>query len=110
MTPDERPIDFDRVVLLMLQNPPPELVLVVEGVKPFAETQVILRPATYVRQPEYWQIDVVGRTDAPGPVDATAPYVEGLNLTGLVGTCGIQVAGATRSERCDVRGGPAVAT
>jgi len=77
-------------------------VLTVSGVLGNSRYQARLVPVTYVRQPEYWLIQVracaVG--DVGSPVET--PYKVSLDLTGVLGTQGIEVAGATRRQRIDV--------
>jgi hypothetical protein len=79
--------------------------------------KVSLQPLVYIRQPEHWGIEVVACTSAasPGPVrippDRTLPvppfriFTTSLSFTGTFGTCGVEVIGATRSEKIDL-GGP----
>lgn len=101
-----RLIDFERVAIITLESFPPQSVLVVSGVKAAANVEVLLNPLVYVRQPEYWGIEVVGtsrgETDSASPV----PYQDWLSLPGIIGTKGIEVIGASRSERRDVDGEP----
>ena len=63
--------------------------------------RVELVPVVYIQQPEYWQIEVVGSLPGLG-LPALAPYAVHLPLAGIVGTRGIEVVGATRTERFDV--------
>ncbi|GLW31780.1 hypothetical protein Areg01_47190 [Actinoplanes regularis] len=97
-----RVIDFEKadVVSLMIYPPPPPM-LVVAGEKLFANTQVSLNPRHYVQKPEYWGIEVVGCTPAIGQ-PAIVPYVVELDLTGHVGTRGIEVIGANHTERIEL--------
>jgi hypothetical protein len=97
-----RVIDFERadVVSLMIYPPPPPT-LVVAGEKPFANMQVSLNPLSYAQTPEYWGIEVVGSTPEIGQ-PAIVPYVVELNLTGYIGTLGIEVIGANRTERIEL--------
>jgi len=101
-----RLIDFTEVEILTLKSFPPQYILVVSGTKPYLNMDVSLVPLTYVRRPEYWGIEVIGSVSAIG-VPALAPYTGCLQLnelrtTGFIGTCGIEVIGASRSERDDV--------
>lgn len=68
---------------------------------------VELRPLTYIRQPEFWGIEVVGFLPGFG-LPVVAPYTVSLPLDGVTGRRGIEVLGATRSEKIEVppRGGP----
>jgi len=99
-----RLIDFERadVISLMIYPPPPPL-LVVSGRKPFANMKVTLNPLRYVRQPEYWGIEVVGCMPPIGQ-PAIIPYVVELDLTGITGTMGIEVIGASHTERIELAG------
>ena len=109
-----RLIDFDRVEVVTLESFPPQFVLVVSGTKPFLNMDVSLVPLVYVRQPEYWGIEVVGRLPGGIGLPALAPYRVSLALAGSLGTQGIEVIGASRTERIDVPeepgGAPAAAT
>src|SRR5256885_1147555 len=91
-----RLIDFDRAEIVTLRSFPPGQVLKVTGVKPFLNMEVDLVPLVYIRQPEYWGIEVVGRLRGIG-LPALDPYSVSLALDGFVGTQGIEVMGATRS-------------
>jgi hypothetical protein len=97
-----RLVDFERAdtVSLMIYPPPPP-VLVVAGQKPFANMQVSLNPLRYVQKPEYWGIEVVGCMPPIGQ-PAIVPYVVELNLSGCIGTRGIEVIGASRTERIEL--------
>jgi hypothetical protein len=97
-----RLIDFERAEILTLESFPPQHILVVSGRTPYWNMKVALSPLTYIQQPEYWGIEVlgsVGQIALPSPV---APYTVSLPLAGSIGTCGIEVIGATRSERHDI--------
>jgi hypothetical protein len=95
-------IDFERAeaVSLMIYPPPPPM-LVVSGQKPWANMEVTLNPRRYVQQPEYWGIEVIGTMPAIGQ-PAIVPYVVELDLTGLLGTRGVEVIGASHTERIDL--------
>jgi hypothetical protein len=62
---------------------------------------VELSPLVFVRRPEYWEIEVLGRLPGIG-LPALAPYTVSLRLAGVTGTKGIEVVGATRRARFDV--------
>jgi len=100
-----RLIDFERVKIITLESFPPQLVLVVAGTKPYLNMEVTLQPLVYIRQPEYWGIEVVGTLPGGIGLPATAPYQVSLALGGNIGTAGIEVIGATRSERRDIDDG-----
>ncbi|MDI6104102.1 hypothetical protein QLQ12_36475 [Actinoplanes sp. NEAU-A12] len=97
-----RVIDFERadVVSLMIYPPPPPM-LVVAGQKPFANMQVSLNPLRYAQKPEYWGIEVVGCMPPSGQ-PAIVPYVVELSLAGYIGTCGIEVIGASHTKRIEL--------
>ena len=92
-----RLIDFETVEIV------PGIVndtwfVIVSGTKPYVNMTVKLQPLTYVGQPEYWGIEVVGCL--PGVrLPATAPYQESRPLDGIRGTKGIEIIGATKREK-----------
>jgi hypothetical protein len=78
-------------------------ILIVRGTKPYLNMEVNLTPLVYIRQPEYWGIEVIGCL--PGGIGLaapTAPYIASLPLNGITGTQGIEVIGATRSEKISI--------
>ncbi len=97
-----RLIDFERVEIVTLESFPPQYVLVVRGTKPYLNMRVELAPLVYIRQPEYWGIEVVGRLRGGIGLPALAPYTVSIPLSGTMGTEGIEVIGATRSEKIEV--------
>src|SRR5205823_3198199 len=85
---------------------PPQPRLVVSGRKPYP-MRVELVPLMYVQRPEYWGIEVVGTVaGGPGPSVMPAitniPYVVELDLEGVIGTVGIEVIGANKTEQIPV--------
>ena len=64
-----------------------------------------LSPVIYIRQPEYWEIEVQGCQRGLG-LPVLTPYTVALRLGGTIGTKGVEVVGATRSQRIDVPGRP----
>jgi hypothetical protein len=109
-TPEDLPaaqssrlIEFERADVISPMIYPPRPTLVVTGRKPWANMEVSLRPLTYIRQPEYWGIEVVGTMPAIGQ-PAIVPYAVELELNGTIGTAGIEVIGADRTEKIDVAG------
>ncbi len=100
-------LDFDSVEIVTLESFPPQYVLIVSGTKPYRNMQVTLEPYVYVRRPEYWGIAVVGRIPGGVGLPALAPYEATLRLTGIIGTRGIEVIGASRSERHEIGEQPA---
>ena len=95
-----RSIDFERVELVTLESFPPQYAVFVAGTRPYPNMEVELVPRVHIRRPEYWAIEVVGRLR--GGIGPPAPYTVSLNLTGVTGTRGVEVIGATRSEKLDV--------
>lgn len=95
-------VSFERadVVTLMIYPPPPPK-LVVTGQVPYMNIEVTLNPVRYIQRPEYWTIEVVGQMPVIG-LPAVAPYAVELDLTGLIGTKGIEVVGANQTERIDI--------
>lgn len=96
-----RLLDFDRATIITLRSYPPQFILRVTGIRPYANMEVALVPVTYIQQPEYWRIEVVGSLPGIG-LPAEAPYAVSLPLTGFMGTRGIEVAGATRTQQFDL--------
>jgi hypothetical protein len=86
---------------------PPRPSVVVTGTLPFP-MEVSLVPLTYVSRPQWWGIQVVGSTGESGPhvsQPITAiPYSVDLDLQGITGTEGVEVIGATKTERLAVPG------
>jgi hypothetical protein len=81
---------------------PGKYILVVSGTAPCANMVVELSPLVYIRQPEYWGIEVLG--SLPGGICLTAlkHYTESLPLDGILGTKGIEVIGANKRQRIDI--------
>jgi hypothetical protein len=75
--------------------------LIVSGVKPWATMKVELHPLIYIRQPEYWGIEVVGCQSGVG-LPVQAPYHVSLDITHVRGTIGIEVIGATSRKQIKV--------
>jgi hypothetical protein len=96
-----RLLGFERAEVVTLRTYPPQYLLTVSGTKPYLNMEVELVPLVYVRQPEYWGIEVVGRLRGVG-LPALSPYTVSLLLTGVLGTRGVEVIGADRSLRIDV--------
>jgi hypothetical protein len=100
---DCRVIDFESAQVFTEPTVPARHVLVVHGDKPYLNMQVDLIPLTYIRQPEYWGIQVVGCLPKVG-LPAVAPYTVKLDLDGIIGTRGIEVIGANHAEKIDIPG------
>jgi hypothetical protein len=98
----QRLIDFERAQILALRTFPPQLILRVTGTKPYLNMEVELVPLVFIRQPEFWGIEVVGRLPGGIGLPALAPYDVSIPLSGITGTKGIEVIGATRSKRIEL--------
>ena len=113
-----RLIDFEQTEvedITMDLNERRLLLLKVSGRKPYANMWVDLAPLAYVGRPEYWGVEVVGRLplgirlpseelpseEVLGEAQK-APYNVSLPLYGITGTEGIELLGASRSERIEV--------
>jgi hypothetical protein len=80
-------------------------VLVVTGEAPCLNMEVSLQPLIFVRCPEYWGIEVVGTLPGAFCLTAIKPFKVTIPLTGVIGSLGIEVIGADRTERIDLKGG-----
>jgi hypothetical protein len=98
-------IDFNRAYVRTGDTGKFERYLVVSGYKPTSNMEVKLSPLVYVRQPEYWEIEVQGCQRGLG-LPVLTPYTVALRLDGTIGTRGIEVVGATRSQRIDIPARP----
>jgi hypothetical protein len=97
-----RLIDFERTEIVTLESFPPQFVLRVAGTKPFLNMEVELVPLVFIQQPEYWGIEVVGRLRSGIGLPVVTPYDVSIPLMGITGTRGVEVIGATRSERIEI--------
>jgi hypothetical protein len=102
-----RLIAYDKAEVLTLESYPPQYVLQVSGVKFSPSMTVKLMPLVYVRQPEYWEIEVVGGLSGAA-IPVKTPYTVSLPLGGTLGSRGIQVIGANRSDTFDLSPGEPV--
>jgi hypothetical protein len=75
--------------------------LIVSGTKPYLNMEVRLTPLIYIRQPEYWGIEVIGILPGIG-LPTTAPYHVHISLAGITGTKGIEVIGARKRKKINV--------
>jgi hypothetical protein len=62
---------------------------------------VQLTPLIYIQQPEYWGIEVIGCQHGNG-LPRQAPYSVTLDISHIRGKKGIEVIGATKSQKIDV--------
>jgi hypothetical protein len=75
--------------------------LIVSGKKPWASLRVELVPLIYVDRPDYWGIEVIGcQSGIALPVEV--PYTVHLEVTHVLGKSGVEVLGATGSEKIKV--------
>jgi hypothetical protein len=87
---------------------PDTYILIVTGVKPYANMQVDLMPLVYIRQPDYWEIEVVGCLRGIG-LPVLMPYTVALPLDGVRGIHGVEVVGANGRKRLEVPSGTTTA-
>ena len=80
---------------------PKTFILIVSGTKPWVTMKVELHPLIYIRQPEYWGIEVVGCQSGIG-LPTTAPYQVALDISHTLGTKGIEVIGASTKKQISV--------
>ena len=80
---------------------PKTFFLSVSGMKPWATMKVELHPLIYIRQPEYWGIEVVGCQSGIG-LPVLTPYHVTLDISQLLGTIGIEVIGASERKQFKV--------
>ena len=93
-------IDFERAEV----RPgflPETYILVVSGTKPYLNMQVELSPLVYIRQPEYWGIEVIGSLPGIGLLGPT-PYTVSLPLDGIRGSLGIEILGANQTQLLNI--------
>jgi hypothetical protein len=95
-----RLIDFDKAQVVPGFFPK-TFFLIVTGTKPWITMSVELRPRIYIKQPDYWEIEVIGCQSGIG-LPTKAPYHVALDISQSLGTNGIEVVGATRRERIKV--------
>lgn len=93
-----RLIDFEEAEVIFFPGLPPQHTLVVRGQKPYLNMKVLLVPRPHIGL-DYAPIEVVG---CNGTLPAFGPYEETLDLAGLLGSKGIEVIGANRSQKIDV--------
>lgn len=70
--------------------------LIVTGVKRSSNVSIELTPVVYIRQPEYWLILVNGCGSGMG-MPVLTPYVVKRDITGSIGTLGIEVRGSNQA-------------
>jgi hypothetical protein len=92
-----RLIDFDTATVVP-GFLPKTFFLIVTGTKPWVTMAVELNPLIYIKQPEYWGIEVVGCQSGIGLPQA-APYHVALDISHVLGTKGIEVIGASKKKQ-----------
>ncbi|MDQ1294826.1 MAG: hypothetical protein QG608_2711 [Actinomycetota bacterium] len=107
-----RTLDFTTAEVTLLPSAEavgarPRYRLTVKGMRPASNVRVELVPLTYVRQPDFWGIEVIGCTSGIG-LPALMPYTALYDFTGSMGTCGIEVIGTTRRQQFDLVGCPSL--
>jgi hypothetical protein len=75
-----------------------QVTLVVSGVAPYSGTKIKLVPLVYIRQPEYWGIQVIGCSPSIS-LPVLTPWAVKQDVTGTVGTAGLEVIGSNQSVR-----------
>jgi hypothetical protein len=58
-----------------------------------------LNPRVYITRPEYWEIELIGCLSGIVPPKNPAAFPLALGLDGCMGTKGIKLIGATRSDQ-----------
>jgi hypothetical protein len=99
-----RVIEFEKAEVVTLESDPPQHLLTVSGTKPWLYMTVELMPLIYIRRPEYWGIEVVGCLKGISPA-VLAPYQVSMNLSGVLGTKGIEVIGSNKREKIEIPAG-----
>lgn len=97
-----RVIDFEKAVVIDIGT---HRFLVVAGLAPCLNMDVSLQALVYIQCPTYWGIEVVGCLPGEICLDAVKPFVVWIDLAGIVGSQGIEVIGATKTEKIALRGG-----
>ncbi|HEX8010120.1 MAG TPA: hypothetical protein VF814_04190 [Casimicrobiaceae bacterium] len=93
-----RRVDFDFVEVREAARLGGGRLLLVSGVKSWADLRVTLEPLPYREMPDFWMIEVVGRLTASG-LPALMDFCVALPLASIQGCKGIEIVGATKSER-----------
>jgi hypothetical protein len=96
-------VEFETAEVVSQMIYPPRPVLVVTGRKPHPSMTIELVPLVYIRQPEYWGIEVIGSGAGPrGAAGVSVPYAVQLDLAPCTGTAGVEVVGANQSKQLPV--------
>ncbi|CAG1010427.1 hypothetical protein BURK2_04034 [Burkholderiales bacterium] len=92
-----RRVDFDRVEILP-GRVPGTLVLAVSGIAPWADLRVSLERLSFESAQDFAPFEVVGRLSGVA-LPAMIDFCVVLPISALEGQEGIEILGATRSER-----------
>lgn len=76
--------------------------LLVTGTKPFANMRVQLVPRVYIRQPDFWGIEVTGSLPGVG-VPGDTPYSVEIELLGISPRIGIEIIGAEATKKIKIK-------
>ena len=79
--------------------------LIVSGSVPCFNMDIRLSPYVYITCPEYWGIELTASLPGGVCLNAIKPFTLVLELSGITGSKGIEVIGATKSETIIVSGG-----
>lgn len=101
-------VDFDTATVTPLATTGTSVRrrLTVTGTTPWADGEVSLSPLVYIRQPEYWGIEVTWCRSGDVGLPAERPFTVTYDFTGTLGTQGIEVIGENRRERITLAGAP----
>jgi hypothetical protein len=96
-----RLINFDKAQVVT-GIVPGKYILVVSGTAPCINMQIALSPLIYIKQPDYWGIEVIGSLPGGICLPAMKPYTVSLPLDGILGKKGIEVIGANKRVKIPV--------
>ena len=101
--PNGRLIDFEiaEIRRVPFQD---SLYLWVRGRLPAAGFEANLAPRVYHHRPEYWAIEVaaVVKQGASSDAETMLTFEQSIPLTGIIGTCGIVVIGASEIKQIEL--------
>jgi hypothetical protein len=76
--------------------------LVVTGTLPYMNWTAKLQPLVYIRQPEFWGIEVQACHTLEVGLPTVKAFTVSLPLSGVMGTQGIEVIGATKRQNFEL--------
>ena len=94
-------LDFDRARIITRRTFPPQHVLQVVGTAPSSNFKVALVPLVYVRQPDYWEVEIIGTATGIG-TPVVVDYEVTLPTSAAQGRLGIEVVGTSHRKRLDL--------